>query len=597
MPPRLRQATLSTQAPAHPLQRIRWWYAALIVVGGVFLLRAFYLQVIRHDYYQSAAFRSQLKQYEIPAQRGVISAYDGDAVVPLVLNETLYTLFADPQYVKDAPKAAIAIQRAIGGEAGKYEKLLKTPDTRYVVLAKRLSSDQRKKVDALNLKGIGTRDYQYRTYPDGQLASQLLGFVNDDGEGKYGIEEALNKQLKGEPGELKAITDAHGVPLPANRDNRIKDPVAGKQMVLTIDVGIQQQTEDVLKAAVERTKAKSASVVILDANSGAVRAMANYPTYNPAEYNKVEDGALFNNNAVSYPIEVGSTMKALTAAAALDQGVVNKNSTYYDPASYKIDDATVRNVEEDGGPGTKSISDILQLSLNTGATWLLMQMGGGTINSKARNAWHDYMVNHYQLSKPTGIEQGFEDPGYVPEPDKGYGLNITYANTAFGQGMTATPLQMGAAFAATVNGGTYYRPHLVDKEINDAAKQATVHKPQVVRGNAIGADVSAQVREMLEYTFRKNQRVYTNISFTTAYSVGGKTGTAQISKPSGGYYDDRYNGTYLGFVGGDKPEYVISVRVSEPQIVGYAGAKAAAPVFAELAHILINNYGVTPKSQ
>lgn len=581
-------------AVAHPIQRIRWWYGFLLVFGGICIVRLFYLQVIRHNYYQTAAFSNQLKQYEIPAQRGTISAYNGDTVVPLVLNETLFTLFADPKYVKDPGKAADAIARIIGGDANKYEKLMKTPDTRYVVLAKKLTRDQQKKIDDLDLKGVGTRDYEYRTYPDGQLASQLLGFVNEEGAGVYGLEQSMNDLLSGKPGMLRAITDAQGVPLPANKDNRLVDPQPGKQLVLTIDIGLQQQVEDILKAGVQDTKSKSGSVVVLDANTGAVKAMANYPTFDPNQYSKVEDPAVFNNDAVSAPLEVGSIMKALTAAAALDQRVVTKDTSYFDPSFFKIDDAIVRNVEEDGGSGTKTVADILKLSLNTGATWLLMQMGGGEINEKARTAWYDYMTNHYRLGKPTGIELDYESKGTIPDPNKGYGRDITYANTSFGQGMTATPLQMGAAFVAAVNGGTYYKPYLIAKQIDGNGKE-TVIRPTVVRNDTVRPEVSETLRAMLEYTYRQNQNVYTNIRFSEAYSVGGKTGTAQISKPEGGYYDDRYNGTYLGFVGGDKPQYIISVRVSEPHVPGYAGAKAAAPVFTRVTNALINNFDVTPK--
>jgi stage V sporulation protein D (sporulation-specific penicillin-binding protein) len=593
MQPRFRTAQ-SQDLQTHPLQRIRWWYGILLFVGAVIVVRLFYLQVIRHDYYQKSAFKSQLKQYEIPAERGSISARNGDQTVPLVLNETLYTLFADPKYIKEHHSYADQIQKIIGGDANKYEQLLKTPDTRYVVLAKKLTREQNDQIEKLKLKGIGTREAQYRTYPDGQLAAQVLGFVNEDNEGKYGIEQALDAELKGAPGRLKAITDAQGVPLPANKDNLVESPQAGKKIVLTLDIGIQQQVEDILKAGVEGTKAKNGSATVIDVKTGAIRAMASYPTYNPSEYYKVEDGNAFNNNAVAAPLEVGSVMKALTTAAALDAGVVTPATTYYDPSFYKIDDATIRNVEEDGGAGQKSVRDILGLSLNTGATWLLMQMGGGEINAKARLTWNDYMVNRYQLGKQTGIEQGFEAEGYIPDPRNGQGLNLTYANSAFGQGMTATPLQMGAAFSAVVNGGTYYKPHLIEKEIDGNGKE-TVIRPEVVRSGVVKPEVSQEIQDMLEYTLYSNRFVYGASLVPTTYGIGGKTGTAQISKPEGGYYDDRFNGTYLGFVGGNDPQYVIVVEVTEPHVVGYAGAKAAAPIFLKVANMLINSYDVDPK--
>jgi cell division protein FtsI/penicillin-binding protein 2 len=579
------------------IQRIRVWYVLLLFLGGVFVIRLFYLQVIRHDYYQKSAAFSQLKQYEIPAARGVIKAKSGDKTVPLVLNETLFTLFADPKYVKDASDAAAKIQKVIGGNQNDYEDSIKHPNSpRYTILAKRLNRDQHEKIDKLELKGIGTREAQYRTYPDGQIAAQILGFVNDDGQGKYGLEEALNKDLGGIPGQLKAITDASGVPLAANKDNVVIAPKQGQQVTLTIDVGVQQQLEDILKQGLDKAKSKSGSALIMDVNTGAIRAMASYPTFNPGEYYKVSDASAFNNTNVSSPLEVGSIMKSLTAAAAMNIGVVGPNTSYYDPSYYKIDDATVRNIEEDGGAAQRTATDVLKYSLNTGATWLLMQMGGGSINEQARTRWYDYMTNHYMLGKKTGLEQGYEADGIIPHPTDGFGLNITYANTAFGQGMTATPVQMGAAYASVVNGGIYYKPRLVESTTDENGKE-TKKQPEVVKKDVVSQQVSSDLVRMLEITYEHNRIVFGAGAIRPEYSVGGKTGTAQIARPEGGYYADKYNGMYAGFIGGDKPEYVIIVRVDKPEIAGYAGSKAAAPIFVKLANMMIDSYGVTPRSQ
>lgn len=578
----------------NPILRIRIWYGLLLVLCAVFVVRLFYLQVIRHDYYQTAALAGQLKEYEIPAQRGVIEAHNGDTTVPIVLNQALYTLFADPVYVDNPEDAANKLAGAIGGDAKEYEKQLKQDDTRYVVLQKKLSKEKSDTVTALELKGIGTREVPYRTYPQGKLAAQVLGFVNDEGVGQNGIEQALNKELGGVPGQLKAITDAQGIPLAANQDNVNIEPRAGDRVVLTIDVGMQQQLEDILMTGLARAKSKSGNALILETKTGAVKAMANFPTYNPAEFSKVTDGTVFTNGAVASPLEVGSIMKPLTAAAALDLKVVGRNTTYFDPSRYKVDDAVVSNIEEDGGPGVRSIQDILQLSLNTGATWLLMQMGGGEINQQARVRWHDYMANHYQFGKPTGIEQGYEDPGTIPDPNEGFGLNIRFANTAFGQGMAATPLQMGAALASVVNGGTYYRPHLIEKTIDGSGKE-TIKKPEVVRQGVVSEQVGRTLKEMMEYSYQKNKFVYGAKRDYPAYGIGGKTGTAEVANPQGGYFDDVFNGTFMGFVGGNEPEYVIVVRVDRPGIPGYAGAQAAAPIFVDISSMLLDNFGVTPR--
>ncbi len=573
------------------LHRVRLWYAVLVLIGGIFIIRAFYLQVIRHNHYKQAAISSQLKQYMIPAERGVIEAFDGEQTVPIVLNETRYTLFADPQYIDKSEEVAGLIAGAIGGDSKQYKDLM-DQDTRYAVLAKKLTKEQKEKIDKLDLLGIVTSETPIRVYPQKDLAAQLLGFVNDEGEGKYGVEQYYDSELKGTPGQMKAITDAKGVPLVSNKDNVIEEPEMGKRVVLTIDISMQKQLEDILKKGLKNARSDSGSAVIVDPNTGAVKAMANYPTYNPSEFFKQKDSAVFTNNAVSSPLEVGSIMKPLTTAAALDTGSVAANASYFDPGYFKIDDATIENVEEVRGAARRSVSDILKFSLNTGATWLLMQMGGGTVNEKARLTWHEYMTNHYQLGKNTGIEQGYEAAGSIPDPKDGYGLNIQYANTSFGQGMTATPLQMAAAISSVVNGGTYYKPHLV-AQVKAPGAEAVSKRPEIVRQNVVSAAVGKTIRGFMETVVETNNYA----AVRRGYSVGGKTGTAQIAKATGGYYDDKFNGMYMGFVGGDKADYVVVVRVNEPRIPGYAGSKAAAPIFAEASNMLIDKFGVTPKTK
>lgn len=575
------------------------WYGVLIFILAVFIIRLFYLQIIRYDYYNSKALSDQLKESVIPAERGIIEAHEDGAVVPLVLNQKLYTVYADPLFIRNSPDEALKLSGVTKGDASDYTKKMKTANTRYVILAKRITETQKNQIGALKLPGIGTQPQDYRTYPQGVLASQLLGFVNNDGRGNYGIEQALNAELAGTPGRLKAITDASGVPLAASKENVQIDPKNGSDVVLTIDLSMQKQLEDILKAGLERAHSASGSALILDPNTGSVKAMANWPTYDPSQYYNVTDASTFNNSTVSSPLEVGSSMKTLTASAALDLGVVKPDTTYYDPSHWLLDGHQITNIEEDGGAGTQSIASILNLSINTGATWMLMQMGGqtGAVNKLARDRWHDYMVNHFQLGKPTGIEQGYEAGGYIPDPDNGYALQLTYANTAFGQALTITPLQLAAALASVVNGGTYYQPHLVD-QIIDPSGHTTTKKPKVVRSGVVSAKVGLAMRSLLDYVVQQHFSVqgFSYLNFTSSYEVGGKTGTAQVANPKGGYYTDRFNGTYVGFVGGDRPQYVIFVRVNEPHINTYAGAGAAQPIFSDLAHMLINNFNVTPKT-
>jgi cell division protein FtsI/penicillin-binding protein 2 len=188
------------------------------------------------------------------------------------------------------------------------------------------------------------------------------------------------------------------------------------------------------------------------------------------------------------------------------------------------------------------------------------------------------------FGKQTGIEQGYEAPGYVPSPTDGFGLDITYANTAFGQGLNITPLQMLAAFSSTINGGNYYRPHLVADTDNSKS---------LVKKGVVKPELSPVIRDLHESTVHNN---YTFLK-RDGYHVGGKTGTAQIPKPGGGYYDDRFYGTFVGFVGGNKPEYVIMVTVNNPRTGTYAGISGAAPLFEQAEDMLISNYAVDAASQ
>ena len=574
-------------------------YWIMLVVMGIFMIRLFYVQVIKYDFYKKSALSDQLQQSKIPATRGLIEAHQGNQIIPVVLNQQLFTLYADPFLVKNPQSASEKLVSIMGGSYDDILAKLMTPKTRYVVLAKKISQDQSDKIISLKIPGLGTVGQDYRVYPQQELASQILGFVNNDGQGTYGIEQALNDELAGTPGYLKAITDINGVPLAASKDNIEIAPTDGKNLVLTLDIAIQKQLEDIIKNAAVQEKSPLVSAVVMDVNSGAVKAMANYPTYNPSNYFDVTNPGVFNNAAISNAIEPGSIMKTLTAAAALDQNVIQDNTTYNDPAHWIIDGFKITNIEEDGGAGVKSVEDVLNLSLNTGATWMLMQMGGGEVNQKARQAWYGYMTNHFKLGSSTGIEQGYDSPGIVPKPNipnqSGDQQDLNYANTSFGQGLTVTAVQMASAMSSIVNGGKYYRPYLTDGVI-DAQGNVAYNKPKLIDSNVVSSKTSNSMVSLLQQVVTKHyQSGFSYLNFPSNYVVGGKTGTAQVANPKGGYLEHEYNGTYLGFVGGDKPQYAIAIFVTTPTVNGYAGSYGAQPIFGSIVHMLINESFVSPK--
>ena len=573
----------------------------IMLIIGFFIIRLFYIQVIRYDFYKKSALKNQLEQAKIPATRGLIEAHQGGQVIPIVLNQQLFTLYADPTLVKDKKKTVDQIIGILGGDRNSYDTLIRSSNTRYVVLAKKISQNQSNKILKLKLSGLGTISQDFRVYPQQDLAAQLLGFVNNDGVGSYGIEQSLNSELAGKPGYLKAITDVNGVPLASSKDNINIPPTAGKNVVLTIDLAIQKQLQNILQDAAEKEKSPLISAVIMDSNTGAIKAMANYPSYDPSNYYNVTDPSIFTNASVANSIEPGSTMKVFTAAAALDQSVVQESTTYDDPSHWLIDGFNITNIEEDGGAGKKNIEDILNLSLNTGATWLLMQMGGGQINTKARDAWYKYETSHFRFGQATSIDQGYESAGIVPKPnianESDDQQDLNYANTSFGQGLSVTALQMTGALSSVINGGKYYKPYLADGTV-DSLGNVQYNKPIIINNNVVSQKTSNSMINLMEKVVQKHyQSGFGYLNFPSNYIVGGKTGTAQVANPKGGYHDNLYNGTYLGFVGGNKPQYSIAIFVTTPTVPGYAGSYGAQPIFGSIVHMLINESYVSPKSQ
>lgn len=559
-----------------------------LLAGVIFVGRLFYLQVMKSDHYKTVARAEQFKQLEIEPERGSISILDsGNDPIVLAINESRYLIFADPVYVKDSLATAEKLSPLLNIEVGELNTQLKK-DLRYVILAKKVTKDTKEKIVALGLKGIAWKEQRIRAYPQGQLAAHVLGFVNDESDGQYGIEGFMNTDLKGQPGTIRAVTDIHGIPLALNKDNIVTQPKDGDDIVLSIDQTIQRITEDELKAGVEGSGARGGSVVVVEANTGRVKAMANYPTYDVSNYTQVENPAVYQNRVVSEPLEPGSILKTLTVGAALDSGVVTRDSTYFESGYVQVDDSLIRNVTNLGS-GTRSVFDILHYSLNTGAVYLLKQLGeSDEINEKARTTWYSYLSDKYRFTKITGVEQQEEVLGIIPSPTEGDGLRVQYANTSFGQGMSVTIMQFASALSAAVNGGTYYKPTLVYSQGKE--DEQVVATPTVVGSNVISASASNDLVGMMKEYINLIAPAATRPGFV----VGGKTGTAQIAQAEGGYRTDVYNATFAGFVGREKPKYVVVVRLDEGSAArDFSGFEFARPVFSGIVNGIMDNIPIT----
>ncbi len=558
----------------------------------LFVVRLFYIQIIQHDYYVEQAKESQVTKLTIFPERGRIYVSDARGVAPLVLNESVYTVFADPHEVEDAAKIKNALNRIAGGEFIQDSVgSLSDKDRRYVVLAKQVSRTQAEMIQKENLAGVGLQKGTRREYPEGSMAAQLLGYVNLEGKGQYGFEEAYNSTLAGKPGRLESVSDVRRIPLTIGGDSVSQPVVNGQDTVLSVDRSIQAQAEQFLKEGLARVKATRGSIVVMNPNNGQVMAMANYPTYEPGKYNQVTDYSVFQNNVTSGPYENGSVIKTLTVGAGLDSGAVNLETKFNDSSGcVQVADRRICNVEEDPNLPAATMEDTLRYSLNTGVVYTLKQMGGGTINQQARDTLYRYFHDKYRFGEYTGIEQAGESRGIIIAPDQQEGNAVRYANMAFGQGMDQTMIQTVAAFSAAVNGGVYYKPTLVKGVYaNGTVKE---YAPTVVARDVLTGTHSAELRDLI---WQARKKGFFGSNDPAGYKVGGKTGTSQVIDPKTGQYSDENSiGSYLGFGGGERPEYVIMVRVDDSKAAGYAGTTAAGPIFNGMSNWLLNYLHVRP---
>lgn len=560
-----------------------------LVVVAVFIIRLFYLQIIRHNYYVELASSEQLKQRVIPARRGELYALDKGVPVKLVLNQSVYTVFADPKIV-EKPEAIVAtIEKVAGGNARpNVSGLLAKKDSRYQIIATNVTRAQAEMIKKENLVGVGFQEGTRRVYPEGQLAAQVLGFVDGEGEGQYGVEGKLNARLTGKDGLLQAVTDVRNVPLTIGDKNISQPPQHGDDLVLTIDRNVQSYAEQALQRGLEKTGAKKGSAIVMDPATGAVLAMANLPTYNPAEYGKVGDIALFNNAIISAPYEPGSDIKTLTMATGIDQGVVGPEATYVNTDYIKVEDRTITNATK-GQTGTITYQHALDYSLNTGFVTIAKLLGdGNTISLKARQTMYQYFHDRFRLGQPTGVELIGENAGTILPPDDPNGAAVRYSNMAFGQGMDVTMVQVAAAFSAMINGGTYYQPTVVAGKINDRGSFEKDQPKQVASG-VVAPSTSATMRDMIV----KARRAFYASNDKGGYNIGGKTGTSQAVK-NGEYVFNETIGTYLGFGGDETPRYVIMVEVSGDNMA-LEGGKHAMPIFTDISNWMIDYLQLQPR--
>lgn len=552
--------------------------------------RMYDLQIISHQKYVDLAMSQQTMQNTIFAKRGEIYMMDGDNTTPVVMNEKVYTISVDPFLLRskggqELKEDEAKIDQLVQGYAvNTWDKVFANEASRYAVIAKNVPYERAKQIKEAKITSVYAQGSTKRVYPEGDLAAQVLGFVNADGKGQYGIEGSLNKELTGVNGILKTVKDVNNIPLTIGKNNVRVPAQDGKNVVLSIDRNIQKKTEDAIKATIEKFHVTNASAVVMNPRNGQILAMAGTPTYNPAEYAKVTDARAFQTDVTMSAFNPASVCKTFALAAAIDSGVMTPETTYNNTDLVTIDGWPIQNAIK-GHTGNISMQEVLTYSLNTGSIQALRLLGGSEteITYQGKEKLYDYYYNRFGLGKYTGIELA-ESKGTVIPPTDIDGTNARYANMTFGQSLDLTMIQVATAFSAVVNGGDYYTPTLVAGEIKNGEFVRDVLKER--DHQAIESSTSETMRKML-HTARL---VFPNVKYyDEGVYVGGKTGTAQVVK-NGKYTFDETIATYIGYGARsetDYPEYVIMTKVWEDNR-RLDGGMNAKPIFDEISQFMVN---------
>lgn len=565
------------------------WRAVSILFLIPFLaivFRLWQLQISQHEVYAYVAAEQSLVESTLDSDRGEIYARErdgrgGERLVPLAVNSASVTVYADPRNIVDTEHTAQVLAERLNLDKDSLLQKFNKTDDPYEEILRRGGPEVKAVVETLDLPGIGMTENDYRFYPNNNLSSHILGFVQyqaDKMVGQYGVEGYLDKLLSGQSGFFSGEINATGSLLGIG--DRLLDPaVHGSDVVLSIDWTLQYHTCKELNDWVRVHGASGGSVVIVEPNTGYILAMCSAPDYNPNIFNEVRSINQFNNPAIFDTYEPGSIIKPITMAAALDQKLVAPSTTYTDTGEVKFGPDTIRNSDLKAN-GEQTMTEVLVKSLNTGMVFVAQKLG--------RDKLKDYF-EAFGLGEKSNIELEGEANGNIRQLDEKQ--EIYYATASFGQGITATPLQMVLAYAALANGGTLYQPHIV-KELLHKDGTTTLTQPTAV-GSPVNQKTAALVTGMMVEVVENGHGKKAGVP---GYYIAGKTGTAQIPRRDGQGYETGPGSTIGSFVGYgpvNDPKFAMIVRVDRPRDVQFAESSAA-PLFGKLASFLLQYYEIPP---
>ena len=546
-------------------RRIRLLLGCFVVVFAVALGRAAWLQVVHAATYGRQAQRMHQETTVTPAGRGAILDRSG---VQLAIGEQTTTIYADPHLVLEPRAVALAAHHLLGVDANMLYPQLVKKSTHFLYVTRFADPKAADAFLAKEYAGIYSYPEERRAYPQNTVGSQVIGFAGIDNRGLGGLELEYDKKLAGTPGRQTVVRDPAGRAIDVIKATPERE---GRDVFTTLDHVIQANAESVLRRTVTQWRARSATAIVLDPQTGAVLAMAQAPGYDANQASKVPY-SYQRNRAVTDTYEPGSTFKLVTIAGALSSGIVTPQTKFrlnysIHVADRVIHDAEFRHTE------WMSVSQILSHSSNVGAVTIAEKLGAASLMD-----W----IQKFGYGKQTGIDFPGESPGQVLPLDKWYGSTI--GNVPIGQGIAVTPIQMAAAYGAIANGGVWVEPHLVDR-VGGRVLRRFKHR------RVVSPAVDAQLKTMLTGVVDEHGATG-NEAAIPGYTVAGKTGTAQVPGPHG-YTTGQYVASFVGMVPVKKPKIVVLVVVNDPTR-GIFGGTVAAPAFAEIAKFDLQYLGVPP---
>lgn len=561
-------------------KRIRFIFFCFLIFAFILCIRLYYIQIIHGQEYTDRADRQYVSPTRTIFDRGSIffENKDGDLLGAASL-ATGYIIAINPQKVTDPASVYQELSKLLSIDVDTFYAKMSQKNSVYQKIADHISTDLMTKIESLQIPGLQIEKERWRYYPGDDSAARVLGFVaydEDELVGRYGLEKYYEDILSRKSNQIYVNFFAE---IFSNIEQVVSDNSKREgEIVASIEPTVENYLEKVVTGVSEKYSSKLTAGIIVDPMTGEIFAMAVSPTFDLNNFGIEKDLSVFGNPLVEGLYEMGSIIKPLTMAAGLDSGAVTANTVYNDTGFLKLDGYTIYNYDQKAR-GNVNMQEVLNQSLNLGVSFVVRKMG--------KKKFADYM-KAYGLDEETGIDLPGENHGRLENLNSP--RDIEYATASFGQGISMTPIATVRALSALANGGKLIVPHIV-KRINYTSGLFNNISYINEAKQIIKKETSEEISRMLTVVVDK-ALLNGSVSLPN-YSIAAKTGTAQIAKPGGGYYDDRYLHSFFGYFPTYKPRFLVFLYTVEPQNVNYASQTLTMP-FMDIVNFLINYYNIPP---